>query len=108
MSQINFDRIPGLIAVYRITDSQMTKVYGKDVGVDLNKLRDMIMENMRIGEEEAEKLKLIQPFLGFSMIVDDMGLTYINGYVVFTQAKKTNWTLLIKTLLREVGVYERS
>lgn len=108
MSQINFDRIPGLIAVYKITGDEVKKLYGRDIKIDLKKLRDLIMENMRIGEEEAKELKLLDPFLGFAMIVDNIGITYVNNYIVLTEAKKTNWDFLIKSLLREVGVYERN
>lgn len=104
MIKINFERIPGLIAVYKIDGDKMIKIQGEDIKVDLEKLRNLLMENMRIGEEEAKKLKLISPFLGFAMIVDDIGITYVNNYVIFTQAKKTNWDFLVKSLLKDMGV----
>ncbi|BAB66780.1 hypothetical protein [Sulfurisphaera tokodaii] len=108
MSQINFNRIPGLIAVYKIDNDSVIKIYGKDINIDINKLKNIIMENMRIGKDEAKKLKLIDPFLGFAMVVDDIGITYLSGLIVITEAKKTNWDFLIKSLLKEVGVYEKS
>ncbi|BFH72346.1 hypothetical protein SJAV_02900 [Sulfurisphaera javensis] len=108
MSQINFDRIPGLIAVYKIDNDTVIKLYGRDIKIDLNKLKNILTENMRIGEEEAKKLKLIDPFLGFAMIVDDIGITYLNNLLIVSEAKKTNWDFLIKSVLREVGIYEKS
>lgn len=108
MSQINFDRIPGLIVVYKIDNDSVKKIYGKDLNIDLDRLKNLIMENMRIGEEEAKKLKLIDPFLGFAMIVDNMGIVYLNNMIIFAEAKKTNWDFLIKNVLRGVGVYEKS
>ena len=101
MSQITFQKIPGLIAVYRINGESLEKVYGIDItSVDLNKLAKILVENMKIGQEEAKKLKLLDPLLGYAMIVDDLGIVVIGDMVYFVRARETNWDNVIKTAIR--------
>ena len=34
------------------------------------------------------------------MILDDLGIVFMNDYLILTDAKKTNWDLLIKDTLK--------
>jgi len=33
--------------------------------------------------------------LGFAMILDDLGVAYMGGYVMFVDAVKTNWNTVL-------------
>jgi hypothetical protein len=104
MSQITFQKIPGLLAVYRFSGEHLEKIYGMDITkVDLSKLAKILMENMEIGKEEAKRLKLLDPLLGYAMIVDDLGLVVIKDMVYFVRAKETNWDYVIKFAIENSG-----
>lgn len=104
MSQITFQKIPGLLAVYRFSGEQLEKIYGMDITkVDLSKLAKILMENMKIGKEEAKRLKLLDPLLGYAMIVDDLGLVVIKDMVYFVRAKETNWDYVIEFAVENSG-----
>jgi hypothetical protein len=104
MSQINFQRIPGLIAVYRLENDRLVEVHkNRPINVDLGKLASILKENMEIGSQEAKRLKLLDPFLGFAMIVDDIGITFIGDLLIITDARGTNWDMVIKEVLRVSG-----
>ncbi|AWR99227.1 hypothetical protein [Metallosphaera hakonensis] len=92
---MGFEIIPGLKAVYRIDGEEMKKVVGEDVKIDLVKLRKFLMENFEIGKEEAEKLDM-GDFLGFAMILDDLGIALMGNYVIFVDALKTNWNKVLE------------
>ncbi|WP_338604650.1 DUF2173 family protein [Sulfolobus tengchongensis] len=94
------DNIPGVLAVYRFQDGKLIKIQGQDLLVDLDKLSNILIENMRIGENEARELKFLEPFRGFAMILDDIGMVFVDDYLIFTNAKKTNWDLLVKSVLK--------
>ncbi|ACP39381.1 DUF2173 family protein [Saccharolobus islandicus] len=94
------DNIPGIIAIFRFREGKLTKIQGQDILIDLDKLSNIIMENMRIGENEAKELKFLESFRGFAMILDDIGVVFVDDYLVITNAKKTNWDLLIKAILK--------
>ncbi len=100
---MNYSRIPGLLGVYKLQAGKFTKVEGEGIKIDLDKLTDIIMENMRIGEDEAQKIGL-GSLQGFAMILDDTGFAYINGVLLVVDALKTNWDLVVKSL--EGMVYE--
>ncbi|AEE93203.1 conserved hypothetical protein [Acidianus hospitalis W1] len=102
---MNYSRIPGLLGVYKLQNGKFTKVEGEGINIDVEKLTNIVMENMRIGEEEAGKIGL-SSLQGFAMILDDTGFAYINGVLVVVNAVKTNWDLVIKTL--EGIMYEKS
>lgn len=104
MSQINFQRIPGLIAVYRLENDKLVEVYkARPIKVDLDKLAKILKENMEIGSQEAKRLKLLDPFLGFAMIVDDIGITFVHDILIITDARGTNWDIVINEALRVGG-----
>jgi hypothetical protein len=94
---MGYENIPGLIGVYKIVGSGLEKVYGQDLKVDKDKLIQILMENMRIGEEEARKIGL-GSLMGFAMILDDLGITYLNGALVVVDAVKTNWEIVVREL----------
>ncbi|QGA53248.1 DUF2173 family protein [Sulfolobus sp. E5-1-F] len=94
------DKIPGVIAIFRFHEGKLTKIQGEDILIDLDKLSEILMENMKIGANEARELKFLEPFRGFAMILDDMGVVFLDDYLVITNAKKTNWDLLIKAILK--------
>ncbi len=98
---MSYKDIPGLIGVYRVSGGSVVKVYGEDLKLDQQKLVNILMENMRIGEEEAKKLGL-GSFMGFAMILDDLGIAYINNTIVVVDAVKTNWSTVVKEIEREV------
>ncbi|BDC18709.1 hypothetical protein [Acidianus sp. HS-5] len=102
---MNYSRIPGLLGVYKLQGGKFTKVEGGGVNIDLDKLTDIVMENMRIGEDEAQKIGL-GSLQGFAMILDDTGFAYINGILLVVDAMKTNWDLVVKTM--EGIMYEKS
>ncbi|BDB99288.1 hypothetical protein [Saccharolobus caldissimus] len=94
------DNLPGVLAIYRFQGGRLQKIKGVDIKINLDKLSDILVENMRIGEQEAKDLKFLEPFRGYAMILDNMGIVFIDDYVIFTDAKKTNWDLLIKSALK--------
>ncbi len=98
---MSYEDIPGLIGIYKITGDSVTKIYGQDLKLDPQKLVNILMENMRIGEEESQKIGL-GSFMGFAMILDDLGIAYINNTIILVDAVKTNWSKVIKEL--EKGV----
>lgn len=98
---MSYEDIPGLIGVYKISGSTITKVYGQDLKLNPEKLLNILMENMRIGEEESLKIGL-GSFMGFAMILDNIGIAYLNNTVILVDAVKTNWSKVIKEL--EKGV----
>ncbi|AOL17786.1 hypothetical protein BFU36_09140 [Sulfolobus sp. A20] len=96
--------IPGVIAVYKLEGDKIIKIDGEDVNIDFNKLVSIIFENIRIGKEEAKELSFLEPLKGFAMILDNLGLVFIDGYIIFTDARATNWDMLIKNALRGVVI----
>lgn len=94
------DKVPGIIAVFRFREGKLAKIYGQEISMDLDKLSNILVENMRIGETEAKELKFLEPFRGFAMILDDTGVVFVDDYLVITDAKKTNWDLLVKSILK--------
>jgi hypothetical protein len=98
---MSYEDIPGLIGIYKITGDSVTKIYGQDLKLDPQKLVNILMENMRIGEEESQKIGL-GSFMGFAMILDNLGIAYINNTIILVDAVKTNWSKVIKEL--EKGV----
>ncbi|BCU70998.1 hypothetical protein [Stygiolobus caldivivus] len=104
MSQVTFQKIPGLLAVYRLKDDHLEKVYGMDmIRVDLGKLAKILVENMEIGQQEAKKLKLLDPLLGYAMIIDDIGVVVVRDLVYFVRARETNWDYVIKHAISSSG-----
>ncbi|AWR95814.1 hypothetical protein [Acidianus brierleyi] len=98
---MSYEDIPGLIGVYKISGSTITKVYGQDLKLNSEKLLNILMENMRIGEEESRKIGL-GSFMGFAMILDNLGIAYLNNTIILVDAVKTNWSKVVKEL--EKGV----
>ncbi len=98
---MSYEDIPGLIGVYKISNGTITKVYGEDLRVNPEKLMNILMENMRIGEEESQKIGL-GSFMGFAMILDNLGIAYLNNTIILVDAVKTNWSKVVKEL--EKGV----
>ncbi|ARM74802.1 hypothetical protein [Acidianus manzaensis] len=98
---MSYQDIPGLIGVYKISGNGLSKIYGEDLKMDSNKLINLLMENMRIGEEEFKKLGF-GPFLGFAMILDNTGIAYLNGIVVVVDATKTDWSKVIEEMQKGV------
>ncbi|MEM0363337.1 MAG: hypothetical protein QXH75_06020 [Sulfolobaceae archaeon] len=94
------DNVAGVKSVYRLQGDKLVKVSGEDIQINPDKLRNILLENMRIGEEEAKELKFLGSLRGFAMILDDLGIVFINDYLILTDAKKTNWDLLIKATLK--------
>ncbi len=92
--------IPGVIAVYKLEGDKIIKIDGDDVNIDFNKLASIIFENIRMGREEAKDLSFLEPLRGFAMILDDLGLVFIDGYIIFADARATNWDMLIKNALK--------
>lgn len=92
---MGYKDIPGLIGVYKISGNKLVKVYGEDLKINADKLVNILMENMRIGEEEYKKLGY-GPFLGFAMILDDLGIVYLNETLIVVEALKTNWSKVIE------------
>ncbi|QKR00081.1 hypothetical protein GWK48_06565 [Metallosphaera tengchongensis] len=92
---MKFDVIPGFRAAYRISGDEVTKVKGEDVNINMKKLVEIIRQNAKIGDEEAKKLDM-GTLLGFAMILDDLGIAYMGGYIVFVDALKTNWNKVLE------------
>ncbi len=72
----------------------LVKVYGEEINLDTKKLVSFLKENAKIGEEEARKLDM-GTLLGFAMILDNLGVAYMGGYVMFVDAVKTNWNTVL-------------
>ncbi|AWR96323.1 hypothetical protein DFR86_01355 [Acidianus sulfidivorans JP7] len=96
-----YQDIPGLIGVYKISGNTVSKIYGEDLKMDPNKLVSILMENMRIGEEEYKKLGY-GPFLGFAMILDNVGIAYLNETIIVVDAVKTDWSKVLEELRKGV------
>lgn len=92
---MTYKDIPGLIGVYKISGNKLTKVYGEDLKIDSEKLLKIVMENMRRGEEEYRSIGY-GPFLGFAMILDDLGIIYLNETLIVVDAIRTNWNKAIE------------
>ncbi|MEM4884115.1 MAG: hypothetical protein QXO77_01175, partial [Saccharolobus sp.] len=65
-----------------------------------DKLLNILLEKYEDREKEAKELKFLGSLRGFAMILDDLGIVFINDYLILTDAKKTNWDLLIKDTLK--------
>lgn len=92
---MDFSKVPGLKAVYRVEGDDLVKVSGEDVKVDTKKLVNFLRDNSKIGEEEARKLDM-GSLLGFAMILDNLGIAYMGNYVLFVDALKTNWNTVLQ------------
>ena len=89
-----FPKIPDLLVVYRFSSEHLEKIYGMDITkVDLSKLDKILMENMEIGKEEAKRLKLLDPLLGYATIVNDLGLVVIKDMVYFVRLRRLTGTM---------------
>jgi len=99
-----WDEIPGLIAVYKVINDKLTKIYGQHVRIDLGRLYEFLKKDYIIGSDQAEKLKFLKPFLGFAMVLDDLGIVYLGDFVIFVDPLKTDWDKVIKLTMKEVIV----
>lgn len=72
----------------------MGKIYGEDLKLDSKKLINVVMENMRIRKDQFKKLGF-NPFLDFAMILDNIGIVYLNNLLVVVDDAKTNWSKVI-------------
>jgi len=91
---MEFNKVPGLKAVYSVKGDDLVKVYGEEINLDTKKLVSFLKENAKIGEEESRKLDM-GTLLGFAMILDNLGVAYMGGYVMFVDAVKTNWNTVL-------------
>ncbi|MEM0304816.1 MAG: hypothetical protein QW685_07270 [Saccharolobus sp.] len=94
------DNVSGVKSVHRLQGDKLVKVSAEDLQINPDKLLNILLENMKIGEKEAKELKFLGSLRGFAMILDDLGIVFINDYLILTDAKKTNWYLLIKDTLK--------
>ncbi|MEM1626591.1 MAG: hypothetical protein QXV69_04825 [Sulfolobaceae archaeon] len=99
-----WDEIPGLIAVYKVVNDKLVKIYGQNVRIDLTRLYEFLKKDYSIGEAQAEKIKFLKPFLGFAMVLDDLGIVYLRDLVIFVDPLKTDWDKVIKIAMKEVVV----
>jgi hypothetical protein len=99
-----WSQLPGIIAVYRIRGDRAVKEYGETIRIDFTRLIEILKEDYKIGKEQAEKLRFIKPFLGFAMVIDDLGIIYLDDMIIFVDPYKTDWDKVIKAILKEVIV----
>ena len=94
------DNVPGVKSVHRLQGDKLVKVSAEDLQINPDKLLNILLEKYEDREKEAKELKFLGSLRGFAMILDDLGIVFINDYLILTDAKKTNWDLLIKDTLK--------
>jgi len=95
------ENVKGVLGVYQVKGKSLVKLWGDDLRIDKEKLVSYLLENMEIGYSQAPKLKM-GSFLGYAMILDDIGIVFLNNYLIITDPKKVNWDHVIPYMMKEV------
>ncbi len=96
------ENVKGVLGVYRLDGNSLVKLWGEDMSIDKEKLITYIKENMEIGSSQAPRLGM-GSFLGFAMILDNVGVVFLNGYLIITDPVKVNWDHVINASMKEVS-----
>ncbi len=95
------ENVKGVLSVYRTDGKSLVKIWGDDLKIDKDKLLAYLRENVEIGSSQAPRLDM-GSFLGFAMILDDVGIVFVNNYLVITDPIKVNWDQVISSTMKEV------